>query len=120
MMETANQRNPDPMITIAVQEPSAQELRPDSASDIAFGVLFNKLTIIPITPNTSSISLAIMATIALVFALQWAQRFFIPLVFGIIISYTLTPVVTWLERRRIPRVIATHANLDPAPHPVPR
>jgi predicted PurR-regulated permease PerM len=42
-----------------------------------------------------------------VFALQWAQNFFIPLVFSILASYTLTPVVVWLERIKIPRIVAT-------------
>lgn len=52
-------------------------------------------------------SLALMALIAVVFALQWAQKFFIPVIFGIFISYTLNPVVSWLERLRLPRLVAT-------------
>jgi predicted PurR-regulated permease PerM len=51
--------------------------------------------------------MAILATVASVFALQWAQNFFIPLVFSILISYTLTPVVVWLERIKIPRIVGT-------------
>ncbi|MGV8899802.1 MAG: AI-2E family transporter [Burkholderiaceae bacterium] len=53
------------------------------------------------------ISLAIIATLAFVFALQWAQKFFIPLLFGIFIAYTLNPFVSWLSRLKIPRFFAT-------------
>ncbi len=57
--------------------------------------------------NVKNTSLAILATIAFVFALEWAQSFLIPLVVGIFISYTLNPVVVWLERIYIPRLIGT-------------
>ncbi|MEO8598465.1 MAG: AI-2E family transporter [bacterium] len=64
----------------------------------------------PRLPNNieaRGISLAILATLALVFALQWAQKFFIPLLFGIFIAYTLNPFVTWLTRLKIHRFFAT-------------
>ena len=51
-------------------------------------------------------ALAVLATIAFVFALQWAQRFFIPVVFAIFIAYTLNPVVCSLERIRLSRMVA--------------
>jgi predicted PurR-regulated permease PerM len=52
-------------------------------------------------------ALAIVTTVVVVFALQWAEKFFIPLVLGIIIAYTLNPLVVWLERIKIPRVVGT-------------
>jgi predicted PurR-regulated permease PerM len=52
------------------------------------------------------LALTTLAIIALVFTLQWAKEFFIPLVLGILISYTLSPVVIWLQRIKLPRVIA--------------
>ena len=52
-----------------------------------------------------SLALTIVATIAVVFALQWAEKFFIPLLLGIIIAYTLNPLVVWMERVKIPRVM---------------
>ncbi|MGE4369271.1 MAG: AI-2E family transporter [Burkholderiaceae bacterium] len=55
----------------------------------------------------ASIPLTILAVIAFVWALKWAQDFFIPLLFGILIAYTLNPVVSWIERRGLPRLIAT-------------
>jgi predicted PurR-regulated permease PerM len=62
--------------------------------------------VIHIPVNARGIALAILATVAFVFALQWAQKFFIPLIFSILVCYTLTPVVAWLERVRIPRLVA--------------
>ncbi|MDQ5909991.1 MAG: hypothetical protein QG599_2086 [Pseudomonadota bacterium] len=49
--------------------------------------------------------LVIIATIAMIFALEWAQSFFIPLLLGILLAYTLNPLVAWLEQIRIHRVI---------------
>ncbi|AEC20104.1 hypothetical protein PT7_1564 [Pusillimonas sp. T7-7] len=66
-----------------------------------------------IAPELSSrtpvggLPLTILATVALVFALQWAKAFFIPLVLGILIAFTLNPLVSWLERMRLPRIVAT-------------
>ncbi len=57
--------------------------------------------------RAGGVALTILATIAFVFALQWAKDFFIPLVLGILLSYTLNPVVVWLERMKIPRVLGT-------------
>jgi predicted PurR-regulated permease PerM len=60
---------------------------------------------LPIHVNARGLSLGILATVAFVFALQWAQKFFVPLLLGIFIAYTLSPVVRWLERIRVKRVI---------------
>jgi predicted PurR-regulated permease PerM len=57
--------------------------------------------------HARGLALAILAGLAFVFALQWAQRFFVPLLFGIIIAYTLNPLVAWLERLKIPRLVGT-------------
>lgn len=51
-------------------------------------------------------ALALLATLAFILALQWAQKFFIPVIFAILISYTLNPLVSWLERIRLPRLVA--------------
>jgi predicted PurR-regulated permease PerM len=52
-------------------------------------------------------SLGILAALASIFALSWAQNFVVPLLLGIVISYTLNPLVAWLEAIRIPRSIGT-------------
>jgi predicted PurR-regulated permease PerM len=57
--------------------------------------------------DVRGLALAIVTTVVVVFALQWAEKFFIPLLLGIIIAYTLNPLVVWLERIKIPRVVGT-------------
>ena len=49
----------------------------------------------------------IVAVVATVFALSAAQRFFIPLVLGVILACTLNPLVRLLERINIPRLIGS-------------
>ena len=56
---------------------------------------------------THGVSLWILATVAMIFALDWAQPFLITLMLGILFAYTLNPLVVWLERLRIPRVAGT-------------
>jgi predicted PurR-regulated permease PerM len=55
--------------------------------------------------DVRGLALAIVTIVVVVFALQWAQKFFIPVLLGIIIAYTLNPLVVWLERMKIPRVV---------------
>src|SRR3954470_19803002 len=49
------------------------------------------------------LALAILATIAVIFALKWAENFFIPLLLGVFFAYTLNPLVAALERIKMPR-----------------
>jgi len=58
-----------------------------------------------IPADMQSWALIIVATITVVFALEWAQSFFIPLSLGILLAYTLNPLVVWLEQIKIHRVI---------------
>ena len=60
---------------------------------------------LPLHVNARGMALGIIATVSFVYALQWAQKFLIPVIFGIFIAYTLNPVVRWLEKIRLPRVI---------------
>jgi len=60
---------------------------------------------LPVHVNARGMSLGILATVAFVFALQWAKNFFVPLLLGIFIAYTLSPVVRWLERWHVKRAI---------------
>ena len=57
--------------------------------------------------DARGMALGVLAVLALVYALSWARAFAIPLLFGIVISYTLYPLVAWLEAIRIPRVVGT-------------
>jgi predicted PurR-regulated permease PerM len=59
--------------------------------------------------NIRSVALTVIAVAATMYILHWAQAAFIPIVLSILISYALDPVVGWLTRVRIPRVIAAAA-----------
>jgi predicted PurR-regulated permease PerM len=60
-----------------------------------------------ISVNARGVALAFLAFIAAVLALRWAQTFFVSLLIGILIAYTLNPIVVWLERIKIPRWLGT-------------
>jgi len=57
--------------------------------------------------DARGLALSILALIAVIVALEWAQTFVISLLLGILIAYMLNPLVAWLERIRIPRVAGT-------------
>ncbi|SIR07333.1 Predicted PurR-regulated permease PerM [Aromatoleum tolulyticum] len=57
--------------------------------------------------DARGLALGILATVAVVFVLEWAQSFFISMLLGILFAYTLNPLVVWLERIRVPRVVGS-------------
>lgn len=61
----------------------------------------------PAPPTERRMALVILATIGVVFALEWAQSFVISLLLGVLFAYTLNPLVVRLERMKIPRVLGT-------------
>lgn len=54
-----------------------------------------------------ALALGILAAVASVWALREARGFFVSLLVGIILAYTLNPLVVWLERIKVPRVVGT-------------
>ncbi len=54
----------------------------------------------------TNLPLILMAAIALIAALYFARAFFVPLLIGILASYSLQPMVDGLQALRIPRAIA--------------
>lgn len=50
-----------------------------------------------------SMSLLVLAGLACLFVLHWAKAVFIPVMLGVLFSYAFSPVVNWLETKRIPR-----------------
>ena len=60
---------------------------------------------IPLHVNARGMALGVIATTAFVWALQWSEKFLVPLLLGVFIAYTLSPVVQWLERMHIKRAI---------------
>src|SRR5437870_786569 len=57
--------------------------------------------------NVRSIALIIVAGVAAMFVLQWASEVFIPIVLSILISYALEPIVSFLIRLKLPRMVAS-------------
>jgi hypothetical protein len=57
--------------------------------------------------DARGLALGVLAVLALIFALSWAEKFLVPLLLGIVVAYTLNPLVVWLEAIRIPRVVGT-------------
>jgi predicted PurR-regulated permease PerM len=63
---------------------------------------FPQSTALPV----QSIALTILAVLAIVLVLQYAQAMIIPIVLGMLISHALEPMIAWFERRRIPRALS--------------
>ena len=63
--------------------------------------------IIPVQVTVHGMAQVIVAIVAVVFTLKWAQSFFISLLLGVLFAYTLNRLVAGLERIKIPRVIGT-------------
>ena len=90
---------PMPPGIATVSEPIAENKLPPTKL-----VEANPLTIhLPV--DARGVALGILATVALLFALDWAQPFLITLLLGILFAYTLNPLVVWLERLKIPRIL---------------
>ena len=57
--------------------------------------------------NVRSVALTVIAVAVGMYALQWAQEVFIPIVLSVLVSYALEPVVLWFMRLRLPRMVAS-------------
>ena len=55
--------------------------------------------------DVRSLSLSIIAGLAVIFALQYAQPVLIPVVIGVLLSYAMTPIVSSLARLHVPRAV---------------
>jgi len=67
--------------------------------------------LVPVPVDMRNAALTVIAVMAAVLLLQYAQSVFIPLVLGLLISYALDPVVTKLEKIRVPRPLGAGALL---------
>lgn len=50
-----------------------------------------------------NMSLVVLAVLASVFVLHWAKAVFVPVMLSVLFSYALSPLVNWMEHRRVPR-----------------
>lgn len=55
--------------------------------------------------NVRNIAIIVLTTIATLYFISWAQAVLLPLVVAILISYSLDPLVSGLERFRVPRIL---------------
>ncbi len=55
--------------------------------------------------DVRSASLSIIAALASIFALQYAQPVLIPVVLGVLLSYAMSPIVTSFARLHLPRAV---------------
>jgi predicted PurR-regulated permease PerM len=62
---------------------------------------------LPIHVNARGLALGLIATITFIFALQWAQKFLVPLILAIFIAYTINPLVKALQALKLPRLLST-------------
>jgi predicted PurR-regulated permease PerM len=61
--------------------------------------------------DVRSLSLAILAALASIFALQWAKPIVVPVLLGVMFSYALTPAIERLNRWRVPRALGASVVL---------
>jgi predicted PurR-regulated permease PerM len=57
--------------------------------------------------DVRSIALVVLATLASIYMLRWAQDIFIPIMVALLFSYALSPVVNWLALHSIPRAVGS-------------
>lgn len=91
----------------APQETGEQDSGPEAPSPLP-GENNSVHPVLPAAPvpsaPPSTWALRIIAILALLYCLRWAADFLIPLLFGILLSYTLSPIVSWMERIGVPRI----------------
>jgi predicted PurR-regulated permease PerM len=61
--------------------------------------------------DVRGLSLAVIATILCLYALQWSREVMAPIMSGVILSYALAPLVSRLQRLRVPRALGAAAVL---------
>jgi predicted PurR-regulated permease PerM len=61
--------------------------------------------------DVRNIALTVIAALAAIIVLQYAQSVLIPVVLGVLVAYALSPMVTFLENRKIPRAIGAGVAL---------
>lgn len=52
-------------------------------------------------------ALTLLLILAVILVLQYLQAMIIPIVLGILVSYALEPIVAWMVRWKVPRVVAS-------------
>jgi predicted PurR-regulated permease PerM len=61
-----------------------------------------------------SLSLTVLATLAVIYVLHWAQAFFVPVMLALILSYAFAPAVERLRRWHVPKALGAGVVLSVA------
>ena len=83
-----------------VDIPGLPETVSDQVTDIVLPAVSDPIEV-------KGVALVIIATVSVIYALDWAQSFITTLLLGILFAYTLNPLVEWMERIKIPRVLGS-------------
>lgn len=82
------------------EHPILPESLPDLPTDLVLPAITDSIQV-------NSVALMIIATIGVIWALDWAQSFLITLMLGVLFAYTLNPLVVLMEQVKIPRLIGS-------------
>lgn len=93
----AAEPEPEPAPASVPQEPPAPEPEPPAPP--------RERLLLHMPVDVRSASLVVLAVLASVFALQWGQAVFIPLMLSLLLTYALSPLVELLHRWKLPRWI---------------
>ncbi len=61
--------------------------------------------------DVRNVSLVVLSIMGSLFVLQWARDVLIPIMLSVLFSYAFSPLVNWMELRRIPRWLGSAALL---------
>lgn len=103
----ASAPSPDGVQSRTEHSPMKSSLSPlrEDAHDEALAKAPPLQDTLQIPRDANSVALTVLAVVAVVFALHWAQALFIPLMLAVMISYALSAPVNLLQSWHIPRAI---------------
>jgi predicted PurR-regulated permease PerM len=78
----------------------------DSSTPVSAGSAARESLVTSAPINVRNKSLVVIATLACLFTLHWASAVFIPVMVGLLFSYALSPVVSWLQARGLARALS--------------
>ncbi|MEJ8856157.1 AI-2E family transporter [Variovorax robiniae] len=90
---------PEP-VTVTASVESTQPIEPAELAETP-----QERVMLHMPVDVRSLSLAVLAVLAAVFALRWAAAVFIPLMLSLLLTYALAPVVEQLARWHLPRAL---------------
>ena len=92
-----------PPQAVQLKDQSAEALTEPLAEPVDTPVAEPARVLLHMPVDIRSVSLVVLAGLASLFVLHWAQAIFIPVMLSVLFSYALSPVVNWWEHRHIPR-----------------